>query len=203
MCIDILLREESNGSRGILSLMKELSLKFGKNIPFEDDLLIDEIVSMTYPSLRIFFDTHVIGTTPISYDTFFEKVGLEISESTIETNYIQNNGVVIVEATEEDTIIFNDLVADNSFWNDQGVLPNDIIIEINGNVLTVQNAHQVFTEVFMWQPGSEVVVKLKRGEEEININTTLTQSYTSGNGLMPIENATNEQIALRNAWLKG
>ena len=203
MCIDILLREESNGSRGILSLMKELSLKFGKNIPFEDDLLIDEIVSMTYPSLRIFFDTHVIGTTPISYDTFFEKVGLEISESTIETNYIQNNGVVIVEATEEDTIIFNDLVADNSFWNDQGVLPNDIIIEINGNVLTVQNAHQVFTEVFMWQPGSEVVVKLKRGEEEININTTLTQSYTSGNGLMPIENATNEQIALQNAWLKG
>ncbi len=203
MCIDILLREESNGSRGILSLMKELSLKFGKNIPFEDDLLIDEIVSMTYPSLRIFFDTHVIGTTPISYDTFFEKVSLEISESTIETNYIQNNGVVIVEATEEDTIIFNDLVEDNSFWNDQGVLPNDVIIEINGNVLTVQNAHQVFTEVFMWQPGSEVVVKLKRGEEEININTILTQSYTSGNGLMSKKNATNEQIALRNAWLKG
>ena len=71
-----------------------------------------------------------------------------------------------------------------------------------------QNRHsscqpQVFTEVFMWQPGSEVVVKLKRGEEEININTTLTQSYTSGNGLMSKENATNEQIALRNAWLKG
>jgi len=30
MCVDILLREESNGTRGILSLMKELSLKYGK-----------------------------------------------------------------------------------------------------------------------------------------------------------------------------
>ncbi|HEX9601435.1 MAG TPA: peptidase M61, partial [Mariniflexile sp.] len=33
MCIDILMREESNGNRGILSLMKELSNKYGKNKP--------------------------------------------------------------------------------------------------------------------------------------------------------------------------
>ena len=55
MCIDILMREESKGERGILSLMKELSNKYGKNKPFEDDKLIDEIVAMTYPSLREFF----------------------------------------------------------------------------------------------------------------------------------------------------
>ncbi|HPF96067.1 MAG TPA: peptidase M61, partial [Mangrovimonas sp.] len=61
MCIDIMLREESNGHRGILSLMKELSMKYGVNKPFEDDKLIDEIVAMTYPSLRDFFDRHVIG----------------------------------------------------------------------------------------------------------------------------------------------
>src|SRR5690606_32955036 len=68
MCVDILLREESNGNRGILSLMKELSNKYGKNKPFEDDKLFDEIVQMTYPSLQDFFDTHVVGTTPIDYE---------------------------------------------------------------------------------------------------------------------------------------
>ena len=72
MCIDILMREESDGQRGILTLMKELSNKYGKNKPFEDDKLIDEIVSMTYPSLRTFFDLHVIGKTPINYNEFFE-----------------------------------------------------------------------------------------------------------------------------------
>ena len=80
MCIDILMREESNGNRGILSLMKELSLKFGKNMPFKDDQLIEEIVEMTYPSIGEFFETHVIGTTPIDYSVFFDKVGLEFLE---------------------------------------------------------------------------------------------------------------------------
>lgn len=54
MCIDILMREESNGTRGILSLMKELSLKYGKNKPFEDDKIIEEITAMTYPSVGEF-----------------------------------------------------------------------------------------------------------------------------------------------------
>ncbi len=77
MCIDILMREESNGQRGILSLMKELSNKYGKNKPFEDDSLFDEITALTYPSIREFLDTHVAGTTPIDYDVFFAKMGLE------------------------------------------------------------------------------------------------------------------------------
>ena len=35
MCMDILLREESNGQRSMLSLMKELSNKYGQNRPFK------------------------------------------------------------------------------------------------------------------------------------------------------------------------
>ena len=81
MCIDILMREESHGQRGILSLMKELSNKYGINKPFEDDKLIDEITAMTYPSVGEFLKTHVVGTTPIDYNRFFDKVGLELAES--------------------------------------------------------------------------------------------------------------------------
>ncbi len=161
MCIDILMREESNGTRGILSLMKELSLKFGKNMPFKDDLLFDEIVKMTYPSIGDFFETHVIGTTPIDYTVFFEKVGLEISESLVETNYIQNNGTLILAPGSEGTIIFTGLVADNSFWHEQGVLPNDIIAEVNGVVVTMQNAQQVFY-------GSSFLATWNRSRHEIS-----------------------------------
>jgi len=76
MCLDILMREESDGNRSMLSLMKELSLKYGKNMPFEDDALIEEITAMTYPSVGNFLKTHVEGTTPINYQEFFDKVGL-------------------------------------------------------------------------------------------------------------------------------
>jgi len=204
MCVDIILREESDHNRGILSLMKELSLKYGKNKPFEDDKLIEEITAMTYPSVGTFFNTHVIGTTPIDYNQFFEKVGLEVAESNVKTNYIQNVGAIIVGADpQKGTIHFNDLVAQNSFWNEQGVQAKDVIKEIEGTAVTLQNANQVLGEVFSWQPGKEVEVKLDRDGEEIVIKTTLTQSYTAGKKLQVKEGATEAQNTLREAWLKG
>jgi len=185
MCVDVLMREESDGQRGILSLMKELSNKYGKNKPFEDDTLIDEIVSMTYPSLREFFDLHVIGITPINYNEFFEKVGLEIAESKVETGYILNAGALIVGGDgQKGTVFFNDLVLDNSFWAEQGVKPNDVIKEVNGTVVTMQAANQIFQDVFMWKPGQDIEMKLDRNGEEIIIKTRTTQSYTNGQGLM-------------------
>ncbi len=203
MCIDILIREESDGNRGILSLMKELSQKYGKNRPFEDDTLFEEIVKMTYPSIGDFFETHVIGNTPIDYDSFFKKVGLMKVESQVETNYIQNNGALIVTPSADGTVRFNELVSDNSFWNEQGAMPDDVIYEINGTVVTMQNAHQVFTEAYMWKPGTAVSVKLKRAGEEIVIDTELTQSYTTGVQLVVKEDASKEQLELKEAWLKG
>ncbi len=204
MCIDILMREESNGTRGILSLMKELSLKYGKNKPFEDDKLIGEITAMTYPSVGEFLNTHVVGTTPIDYNSFFEKVGLEVAESKVETNYIQNAGALIVGGDKENgTIFFNNLVTENSFWNEQGVLANDVIKSIDGEIVTMKNANQIIGQVFSWKPGKEIEVHLDRNGEEVVIKTTLTQSYTNGNSLKSKADVTKEQIALRKAWLKG
>ncbi len=56
MCLDIKLRDLSNGEKGVLWLMKELSKKYDDDTPFEDDEIIDEIVEMTYPEIRSFFD---------------------------------------------------------------------------------------------------------------------------------------------------
>jgi len=203
MCIDILMRDESDGNRGILSLMKELSNKYGKDRPFEDDKLFEEITQMTYPSIGEFFETHVIGSTPIDYNQFFEKVGLEIVSGKIKTDYIQNAGALIVDGDPIRGIFFNDQVALNSFWAENGAQPRDIIKEVNGTQLTLQNANEVLQNVFLWTPGTEVSVKLERNGEEVLIETTTTQSYTEGTQLQEMEDATETQIALRKAWLKG
>jgi predicted metalloprotease with PDZ domain len=204
MCVDILMREESNGNRGILSLMKELSNKYGKNKPFEDDKLFDEIAAMTYPSLRDFFDSHVIGDIPINYNEFLNKVGLEIGTGKVETNYILMNGAPIVDGDgQKGTIFFTDMVLQNSFWADNGAQPNDVIKSIDGTLLTLQNANEVLEKVFMWKPGKDVDVKLDRNGEEIVIKTKTTPSYTMGEGIMEKSDAVPQQIAVRNAWLKG
>ncbi len=204
MCIDILMREESNGQRGILSLMKELSNKYGKNKPFEDDNLIAEITEMTYPSVGEFLNTHVVGDIPIDYNVFFEKVGLEIGEGQVEANYILMDGAPIVSGdAQTGTIFFTDKVLKNSFWKAQGVQPNDVIKNIDGTELTMQNANQMLQQVFMWKPGRDIEVKLERNGEEVEIKTTTTQAFTQGEMIIETPNATEAQKALRNAWLKG
>ena len=205
MCIDILMREESNGQRGILALMKELSKKYGVDKPFEDDKLIDEITAMTYPSVGQFLKTHVEGTTPINYTKFFEKVGLEIVEDDkVETSFVLNGGDLIIAGNPQyGTIFFTEEVKDNSFWNDLGVKPGDIIKTIDGTDLTMQNANTILQQVFMWTIGQEVSVKLIRAGQPVEINTTTVQSYTKGEVLKSKTNVTKEQMDLRQAWLKG
>lgn len=204
MCIDILLREESNGERGILSLMKQLSLKYGINKPFDDDKLFEEITNLTYPSIDEFIKTYVVGNTPIDYNTFFEKVGLEISEGDVETNYIQNGSELIVGANQQyGNVFFNNLVSENSFWNEQGAQPRDIFKFINGEKVSLENINEILGQMFSWKPGDEIEVKLERNGDVVIIKTILTQSYTKGLKLKHTQSSTKKQISLRNAWLKG
>ena len=203
MCIDILMREGSNGNRSMLSLMKELSNKYGKNKPFDDDTIIAEIGQMTYPSVAEFFATHVEGTTPIDYNTFFEKVGLQLEEGKIEGNFILDGGTPIVSGGPNGDISFNELVNNNSFWSEQGVQVNDVIKEVNGVALSRENANGIFMEVYGWEIGKEIQVKLERAGEEVVINAITEQPYIQGKQLKANPDATEAQIALRKAWLKG
>ena len=95
------------------------------------------------------------------------------------------------------------MVSKNSFWHEQGIQPNDVVKSVEGTLVTLQNANQIFQEVFMWRPGKEVNVILSRKGEDITIKATLTQSYTTGKTIMPKKDAAKAQIVLRNAWLKG
>lgn len=204
MCIDILMRKESNGTRSMLSLMKELSAKYGKNKPFVDDDIIAEISAMTYPSVANFLNTHVVGDVPINYDEFFKEVGLKTGEAKVKTNYIQAGGEFIFGADQEKgEIFFSEKALENSFWKEEGIQPKDIIKEVNGSELTLANAQQVLGAMFQWQPGQEVELKLVRNGEPVTFKATLTQAYAMSQSVVEDENASKSQIETRNAWLKG
>jgi predicted metalloprotease with PDZ domain len=76
MCIDILMRENSNGKKGILYLMQKLSKKYGAHKAFNDEDLFAKITALTYPEVGEFLRTHVSGSTPINYEAYLEKVGV-------------------------------------------------------------------------------------------------------------------------------
>ncbi len=205
MCIDILMRKESNGQRSMLSLMKQLSSKYGKNKPFEDDKLIAEITDMTYPSVGEFLRTHVEGDVPINYNDFFEMVGLTMGETEVETNYIFAGGQNIIFDGDQakGTIFFSPMALKNSFWASQGIQAGDVIKKVNGTELTLQSAQQVIGGMFMWKEGQEITMDLERNGEPIVIKATLTKPIAVSESIIENENATESQIELRNAWLKG
>lgn len=205
MCIDILMRKESDGNRSMLSLMKELSAKYGKEKPFVDDNLIAEITAMTYPSVGEFLKTHVEGDLPINYDEFFAMAGLVKGETQVETNYIFAGGqnIIFDGDQEKQTIFFSPMALKNSFWASQGIQAGDVIKKVNGADLTMANAQQVVGGMFGWQEGQEITMDLERNGEPVAIKATLTKAFATDESLVEDKNATDAQKALRAAWLKG
>ena len=205
MCVDILMRKESDGNRSMLSLMKELSAKYGKEKPFVDDNIIAEIAAMTYPSVGEFLKTHVEGDVPINYNEFFAMVGLVNGETEVETNYIFAGGqnVVFDGDQTKGTIFFSPMALKNSFWKSQGVLAGDVIKKVNGTDLTMANAQQIIGGMFGWKEGQEITMSLERNGEPVEIKATLTKAYAASESIVEDENATEAQKVLRAAWLKG
>jgi len=203
MCIDILMREESEGQRSMLSLMTELSQKYGKNKPFGDDDLIQEITKMTYPSIGEFLNTHVVGKEPINYNEFLQMVGLIKTQKEVDTNYIFAGGqnIIFDGDQESGTIFFSQKALKNSFWASQGIQAGDVIKKVNSSELTLQNAQQVIGGMFGWKEGMQITMELERDGETIKLETTLTKATASTESIVEDENASQEQKKTRKAWL--
>ena len=204
MCLDILLRKESDGNRSLLSLMKELSLKYGKNKPFDDDMLIQEITAMTYPSVGAFLNKHVQGEVPIDYENVLSMVGLKYGETEVDTNFIFAGGQnLIFSGAPDKGVFFTELALKNSFWRSQGIMANDVLKKVNGEDLTLEKAQQVIGSMVAWQPGQDVELELERDGKPLLIRTTLTKPTLSATGVIEDEKASENAKLLRRAWLKG
>lgn len=140
MCLDILIRNESDGKRSLLSLMNELSVKYGKNIPFEDDRLFDEITEMTYPSVGLFLKNHVKGETPIPYQKYFDMVGLDYKgEKLVNIEKPTYKQLALRDSwlnQHSNTIAFENV--DVIPMNEEIVLKNQRVITLDGKIIRIQ-----------------------------------------------------------------
>lgn len=204
MALDIRLRELSNGQTGILDLMKRLTAKYGKDRPFEDDKLISEITEMTYPEIQEFFDKYVSGPTPIPYDKFFEKVGLEMVEAQVPVGYfLKDEATPYITLNQAGNIFIRNDVDLNSFHKKLGLENGDMIKSINGTAYSRDNIYDLITTSMAWEEGENVVMVVQRDGEEVTLESTIEQPTAPGMKLVEKPGASDQQIELRYAWLKG
>ncbi|MEO1021896.1 MAG: peptidase M61, partial [Bacteroidota bacterium] len=202
MCMDILLREQSNGARSMLSVMKELSAKYGQEQPFEDDAIIAELTQMTYPEIGDFLQTHVIGTTPISYNEFFEKVGLELGEEEVSTSFFFDGEVPFIDGNPSDGSLFFRNVEMNSSIKNLGVQPGDIFKKLNGTEVSLATVQQFLPLSFQWVEDTDITITVERDGEELEFSGQVGTPVLVKPKLMEKEDATEEQVQLRTYWLE-
>ncbi|GGZ62390.1 M61 family metallopeptidase [Mesonia mobilis] len=204
MSLDIRLRELSNGEMGILDLMKKLSNKYGKDKPFEDEELIPAIVELTYPEIQSFFDTYITGTTPIPYGDFFAKVGVEEMESEVQTGvFLKGQQPYIDGNPQTKELFFREGIAFNSFLNELGVEPKDVIKSVNGTEYNIENVYGLIMGSRGWKEGDQVTMVIERDGEEKTLEAAYKTPTDKETKLQEMELSSDDQrVKLRKAWLE-
>ncbi|WP_299431641.1 peptidase M61 [uncultured Maribacter sp.] len=204
MALDITLRELSNGEKGILWLMKELSKKYDVSTPFEDDKLITEIVKMTYPELQTFFDTHVIGSTPIDYATYFAKVGLGNVTEQQQTGYFLAGEIPFIDVDQENNnaVFVREGIELSTFYTDLGVQGGDVIKSINGTPINLAAIRPIIGESFGWTPETLIKMVVVRNGKEVVIEGKVGSPILNVTKLSSMDSVSEKSLNLRNAWLK-
>ena len=79
--LDIRLLELSGGTRGLRSLVLDLSRDYGVSRPFPEDSLIDIVVARTHPEIRDFFARWVEGAQRLPLREYYGKLGITVEEN--------------------------------------------------------------------------------------------------------------------------
>ncbi|TDD76014.1 M61 family metallopeptidase [Flavobacterium caseinilyticum] len=200
MCLDIIIREKSNGERGILDLMQKLSNEYGVSKPFNDNELFAKITEFTYPEVGSFLTNYVSGATPIPYDFYLAKVGVTKSIEKVPGNVFlkgQMPYITVNQQTKEIIVIPN--MELNVFYSTLGLKGGDIIVSINDKPYSLDNIYDMITESQNWKENDAVAIKIKRDGKEQVIKGKVKLPYEEKEGLRATD-ATKK--ALKEAWFK-
>lgn len=84
LCLDIRLRELSEGRYGVKDLVLGLMERYGPERPFEDGKLFDEMVAMTgYPEVGDFVEKYIRGIESLPLEEMLLKAGLVLENGKI------------------------------------------------------------------------------------------------------------------------
>jgi len=200
MCLDIIIREKSNGERGILDLMQKLSNEYGVSKPFNDDELFAKITALTYPEVGEFLKTYVAGPSPIPYDTYFAKVGLSKSTTKIPANVFlkgQKPYITVNPQTKEIVVLPN--IELNVFYTSLGLKGGDVIMAINDKPYTLENIYDMIGASQNWKENDAITVKIKRDDAIQTIKGTVKLPYEEKQTLKATDASKTQ---LKEAWLK-
>lgn len=212
MCLDIKLRQLSEGKYGLQNLITDLSKKYGKSKAFEDDKLFDEITAMTYPQIGEFLNQYVGGPERLPLKEIFDVVGVNYLEKFISPELslgLESSAVTITQAEGTPKLAIANVNALNDQGKALGFKNEDMLIKINGELIPYNEQFRDFFQ--RHQQGLEAGKKLsytvlrkneKGAMEEVELTADVMIVNREVRHLLGVnDQATPAQTALRKAWI--
>lgn len=201
MCIDMQMRESSGGKEGILNLMRKLGSEYGSSKPFNDSELFDKVTALSYPAVGEFLKTYVAGNTPIPYETYFAKMGVEKTTNTVPGHpFIKSQQEAYISINQAMNIYLTD-VAGSKFFENLGLKQGDVILAINGTEYNYNNVYDMLEVASNWKEGEDITVKYSRDGKEAEAKGKVVMPTMEVDAYTATPDA--EKAKVREAWLKG
>lgn len=195
--LDIRLLELSNGRRGLREVFLELLNKYGKNHPFSEKEFFNVFIEITYPEIAEFIDDYIKGTQTLPLNEYFAKLGYNYISKKISNDARPTLGLQMGMNDKQELALAG--VSEES--RNSGLQTGDVVVKILGEEVNMQSAHRLFGKISSMKVSEIVEVIVKRGEEEILASVPLQQRMDK-HIFEPMEQITEQQKLLREAWLK-
>ena len=209
LCLDVKLRQLSNGKYGTQNLMQDLSKYYGKEKSFNDNELFDKITEVTkFPEIRQFFAKYVEGKEPLPIQETLKSVGIDYLKSRKKKEKTLGFSVYNLGINSESKNIFIiDEDGIDEFGKKLGFKAGDELLSLNGKKLDLTTFRTERGEYMSnAKDGDEVNYVVLRKDGDKKVETKLSgklfiPEVEEKNILSPMESPTDEKLKLQQAWL--
>lgn len=196
--LDIKLLELSNGQRGLREVINELSKVYGPEKAFDERNFFNTFTDFTYPEVADFINRYIKKAETLPVADYFSKLGI---------TYIEEQETGKIDTTRGYSIGFDGTnfivkVVDTLLMK-QGLKENDIIKEINGQAISLKNIRSLVKEIDNVPIKKSYSIKISEaGSDSLLTLKKITTPNVIKHTFLIDENPGENQLAMRNAWLK-
>lgn len=194
MLLDFIILEATDGERNIDDVMHLLYQKYltKPEIGFTEKEIQATFETIANQSLQAFFDDFIYGVEPINIETYFEKIGIQLKNTTIE-----NNIYLGIETQYKERKLVVTKVEKGFGAYDGGLNVDDEIIAID-NFRVIDDFKKIYAHKNI-NDTIDVLVSRKGILKTIKIE--LTNDKKLNYKLEKLENSTEKEQKLLKKWL--
>ena len=194
--LDIRILQLSRGRMGLRETLLRLSKEYGVKRPFSEDGFFDHLAAITYPQIADFINRYIKGSEKLPVREYFDWLGITYRE----TGELDSTGSSLAIGLHPDE--GHNVVAFVYDDSRSGLIRGDVIEKYEGSPVTFDSGAVFLKQLTAMKPGSTVTLTVNRGGKEMNIAAILVPRVKARHVFTVNPDATVEQKALRDAWMK-